>query len=80
MKSRLARGVSLLTKHFQYTVAETAMSRPVGIFAALELFLHNYRSKKNKRAQFEFELLLDITRFHYQQPGNHSIIDQIFFF
>lgn len=48
MKSRLARGVSLLTKHFQYTVAETAMSRPVGIFAALELFLHNYRSKKKK--------------------------------
>lgn len=76
MKSRSARGVSLLPKHFKYTVAETAMSWPVGFFAALELFLHNYRSQKI----CIWTPIEDITRFHYQQPGKHSIIDQIFFF
>lgn len=76
VKSCSALGVSLLTKHFKYTVAETVMSRPVGIFAALELFLHDYRSQKIHI----WTPIKDITRFHYQQPGNHSIIDQIFFF
>lgn len=53
VKSCSARGVSLLTKHFKYTVAETAMSRPVGIFAV-------YFCTTTGVKKFVFELLLKI--------------------